>query len=73
MSSAVSSAVPAGAVAAAPGEVEEIELTSTRKTIARRLTEAWQAPVFQLTVSVDMTRALDLRERLVARLQEGET
>ena len=38
------------------GEVEEIELTSTRKTIARRLTEAWQAPVFQLTVSVDMTR-----------------
>ena len=30
----------------------------TRKTIARRLTEAWQAPVFQLTVSVDMTRAL---------------
>ena len=61
------------AVAAAAGEVEEIELTSTRKTIARRLTEAWQAPVFQLTVSVDMTRALELRERLVARLQEGET
>ena len=48
------------------GEVEEIELTSIRKTIARRLTEAWQAPVFQLTVSVDMTRALELRERLVA-------
>ena len=60
-------------VAAAAGEIEEIELTSTRKTIARRLTEAWQAPVFQLTVSVDMTRALELRERLVARLQEGET
>ncbi len=65
-------AAPAAAVAAA-GEVEEIELSSTRKTIARRLTEAWQAPVFQLTVSVDMTRALELRERLVARLQEGET
>ena len=61
------------AAAAAPaGEVEEIELTSTRKTIARRLTEAWQAPVFQLTVSVDMTRALELRERLVGRLREGE-
>ena len=56
-----------------PGEVEEIELTSTRKTIARRLTEAWQAPVFQLTVSVDMTRALELRERLVGRLREGDT
>jgi pyruvate dehydrogenase E2 component (dihydrolipoamide acetyltransferase) len=60
--------------AAAPteGDVEELELTSTRKTIARRLTEAWQAPVFQLTVSADMTRALELRERLVARLVEGE-
>ncbi len=66
-------AAPASAVAAPAGEVEEIELTSTRKTIARRLTEAWQAPVFQLTVSVDMTRSLELRERLVARLRDGET
>ncbi len=66
-------AAPAAAVAAAAGEVEEIQLTSTRKTIARRLTEAWQAPVFQLTLSVDMTRALELRERLVARLKDGET
>ena len=66
-------AAPAAAVAAPSGEVEEIELTSIRKTIARRLTEAWQAPVFQLTVSVDMTRSLELRERLVGRLREGET
>ena len=66
-------AAPGAAVAAAAGEVEEVELTSTRKTIARRLTEAWQAPVFQLTLSVDMTRALELRERLVARLKDGET
>jgi pyruvate dehydrogenase E2 component (dihydrolipoamide acetyltransferase) len=65
-------AAPAAALPAA-GEIEELELTSTRKTIARRLTEAWQAPVFQLTVSVDMTRANELRERLVARLAEGET
>ena len=70
---AAPAAAPAAALAPAAGEVEEIELTSTRKTIARRLTEAWQAPVFQLTLSVDMTRALELRERLVARLQEGET
>ena len=70
---AAPAAVPAGALAPAPGEVEELELSSTRKTIARRLTEAWQAPVFQLTLSVDMTRALELRERLVGRLQEGET
>lgn len=60
------------AALARSGEVEVVELTSTRKTIARRLTEAWQAPVFQLTTSVDMTRLLELRERLVARLQEGE-
>jgi pyruvate dehydrogenase E2 component (dihydrolipoamide acetyltransferase) len=39
------------------GEVERIPLSSTRRTIARRLTEAWTVPVFQLTVSADMTRA----------------
>ena len=69
-------AAPAVAATVSPassGEIEEIELTSTRKTIARRLTEAWQAPVFQLTVSVDMSRSLELRERLVARLRDGET
>jgi pyruvate dehydrogenase E2 component (dihydrolipoamide acetyltransferase) len=41
-------------------EVERLELTSIRRTIARRLTEAWQVPVFQLTVSADMTRAAEL-------------
>ncbi len=39
------------------GEVEQVPLTSIRRTIARRLTEAWQVPVFQLQVSADMTRA----------------
>ena len=58
----------AAAPAATPGEVERRELTSIRKTIARRLTEAWQIPVFQLQVSVDMTRA----NELVARLREHE-
>ena len=58
---------PKGAPAAAPsGEVESVPLTNIRKTIARRLTAAWQAPVFQLTVSADMTRANDL----VARARE---
>jgi pyruvate dehydrogenase E2 component (dihydrolipoyllysine-residue acetyltransferase) len=58
------SAVP---VAAAPvaGEVEIEQLSSMRKTIARRLTEAWQAPVFQLGITVDMARAQELRARLV--------
>ena len=40
------------------------QLTNVRKTIARRLTQAWQAPVFQLTVSADMTEALALVEKL---------
>jgi pyruvate dehydrogenase E2 component (dihydrolipoamide acetyltransferase) len=59
---------PAAAHAAgAPvGEIEEVPLTSIRRTIARRLTAAWQAPVFQLTVSADMTRA----NELVARARE---
>ena len=46
----------------ATGEVESVPLTNIRKTIARRLTAAWQAPVFQLTVSADMTRANELVE-----------
>ena len=50
------------------GEVERRELTSIRKTIARRLTEAWQIPVFQLQVSIDMTRT----DALVASLREHD-
>jgi pyruvate dehydrogenase E2 component (dihydrolipoamide acetyltransferase) len=57
----VSTPSQTAAPAAAPsGEIESVPLTSIRKTIARRLTAAWQAPVFQLTVSADMTRANDL-------------
>ena len=71
---------PAGAPSGAPGapaaapaeEVEVVQLTSIRKTIAKRLTEAWTAPVFQLGVSADMAEALALRERLVERLEEGD-
>ncbi len=60
---------PAAAPAAQPpGEVERRELTSVRKTIARRLTEAWQIPVFQLQVSIDMTRT----DALVASLREHD-
>ena len=53
-------------------EIEVVAMTPTRKTIARRLTEAWAAPVFELGVSIDMTEALHLREQLVARLAEGD-
>jgi pyruvate dehydrogenase E2 component (dihydrolipoamide acetyltransferase) len=64
---------PAAEVPPAPaGEVEVVQLTSVRKTIARRLSEAWTAPVFQLGVSADMTEVLALRESLVDRLAEGD-
>jgi pyruvate dehydrogenase E2 component (dihydrolipoamide acetyltransferase) len=53
----------AAAPEAPPGEVERVELTSVRRTIARRLTEAWAVPVFQLTVSADMTRANEVVRR----------
>jgi pyruvate dehydrogenase E2 component (dihydrolipoamide acetyltransferase) len=65
-------APPAAPAALPPGEVEVVPLTSIRKTIARRLTEAWAAPVFQLGVSADMTEVLALREQLVERLAEGD-
>jgi pyruvate dehydrogenase E2 component (dihydrolipoamide acetyltransferase) len=58
-------AAPAHAtVGAAPLEAEVVPLTSLRKTIARRLTEAWQAPAFQISMSADMTRAQELHDRL---------
>jgi pyruvate dehydrogenase E2 component (dihydrolipoamide acetyltransferase) len=46
------------------GEAERLELTSVRRTIARRLTEAWQVPVFQLQASADMSRVTGVVERL---------
>jgi pyruvate dehydrogenase E2 component (dihydrolipoyllysine-residue acetyltransferase) len=52
----------------ATGEIERVPLSSVRKTIARRLTEAWQIPVFQLQASADMTRV----NALVARLRERD-
>jgi pyruvate dehydrogenase E2 component (dihydrolipoamide acetyltransferase) len=58
-------AAPAYApAAAAPLEAEVVPLTSLRKTIARRLTEAWEAPAFQISMSADMTRAQELHDRL---------
>jgi pyruvate dehydrogenase E2 component (dihydrolipoamide acetyltransferase) len=61
----------APAPTAVPQEVEVEQLSSMRKTIARRLTEAWQAPVFQLGITVDMGRALDVRKRLVELNADG--
>ena len=64
---AAASPAPAPAYAtagAAPLEVEVVPLTSLRKTIARRLSEAWEAPAFQISMSADMTRAQELHARL---------
>jgi pyruvate dehydrogenase E2 component (dihydrolipoamide acetyltransferase) len=66
---AVAAPVAAPAVTVPAGEVERRDLTSVRKTIARRLTEAWQIPVFQLLTSADMTRVNELLERL--RSEDG--
>ncbi|HZQ64379.1 MAG TPA: dihydrolipoamide acetyltransferase family protein [Gaiellaceae bacterium] len=68
VSAAPAAPARAAAPAAAPAEAERIELTSVRRTIARRLTAAWQVPVFQLQASADMTRANDL----VAKLRERD-
>ncbi|MDP8911628.1 MAG: 2-oxo acid dehydrogenase subunit E2 [Actinomycetota bacterium] len=46
------------------------KLSSLRRTIARRMTEAWQAPAFQLRISADMTRSLALRRRLVDEMPD---
>ncbi len=73
--SAPSSAAAGAAAQPAPpvGEVEVVELTSTRRTIARRLTEAWEAPVFQLSVTADASELVGTRESLVALMREGDT
>jgi pyruvate dehydrogenase E2 component (dihydrolipoamide acetyltransferase) len=60
--------VPAAAAPVPTGEVERVRLSNVRKTIARRLTAAWQIPVFQLQASADMTRV----NALVARLRERD-
>ena len=64
---APSKAPPAAAPVAARGEVERVELTSLRKTIARRLTEAWTVPAFQISMSADMTKSQELRALLLER------
>ncbi len=64
-------AVSAPAVAAPTGEVEVVKLNQMRKTIARRMTEAWEAPAFQISMSADMTGSVRLREALLAQVKEG--
>ncbi len=62
-------------VGAGPGvgpEVEEVPVSQMRKSIAKRLVQSiGPVPTFYLTVDVDMTRMVEARERINARL-EGE-
>jgi pyruvate dehydrogenase E2 component (dihydrolipoamide acetyltransferase) len=71
---AAPAAAPAAGAPAAPppsGEVEVEQLSSVRRTIARRLTEAWQAPAFQISMSADMTRAKALHARHAEKAGDG--
>jgi pyruvate dehydrogenase E2 component (dihydrolipoamide acetyltransferase) len=61
----------APAPAAASGEVETVKLNQMRKTIARRMTAAWEAPAFQISMSADMSASIRLREALLERAEEG--
>jgi pyruvate dehydrogenase E2 component (dihydrolipoyllysine-residue acetyltransferase) len=62
---------PKAAPAAAPARgVERVELSTLRKTIATRLTEAWTVPAFQISMSADMTKSQELRALLVERHPE---
>jgi len=73
-SGALAVAAPAAPAPLPPGEgeVEVVELTSTRRTIARRLTEAWVAPVFQLSITADASELIATREQMVELMREAE-
>ncbi len=53
------------------GRVEVVKLNQMRKTIARRMTEAWEAPAFQISMSAEMSASIRLREALLERVEEG--
>ncbi|MCC6223617.1 MAG: 2-oxo acid dehydrogenase subunit E2 [Thermoleophilia bacterium] len=64
-------APPVPAAGPAPSGVDTVRLSSVRRTIARRLSEAWQAPHFAVSMTADMGRIVELREALVTRTPDG--
>ena len=64
---------PDGAPRPPAGEAEVVRLSSVRKTIARRLSEAWTAPVFQLGVRGRRTvlEVVDLSSPFVRAAKRG--
>ncbi len=68
---AAQSAAPQSVTPPPAGEYEEIPLTSMRKTIARRLSEAKQTiPHFYLTIDCELDKLLAMRKELNARSDE---
>ncbi|HEX4208227.1 MAG TPA: dihydrolipoamide acetyltransferase family protein [Ktedonobacteraceae bacterium] len=59
------------ATGAQPADSEVVKLTQMQKTVARRLTESKQTvPHFYVSTEIDMTAALELRQKLNAALSE---
>lgn len=61
---AAPAASPAAAVVDAVAQGEDVPLSNMRRTIARRLGEAWQAPAFMLTRDLDVGPLLAFRAQL---------
>lgn len=54
-------------------EYESVPISQMRKTIARRLADSkFTAPHFYLTIDIDMARAVEVRERLNAGVEERD-
>lgn len=63
--------MPSVAPAAEAPAVRTVEFTSMRKVIARRMSEAWTAPHFQVSLTADVGRMIELRQVLVEATPEG--
>lgn len=56
---------------ATPAPTERVPLTPMRRAIARRLTEAWEAPAFMLTRDLDVAALLELRAQVNGKLDSA--
>lgn len=59
------------AAAPAGSDAEEVPVTQMRKTIAKRLVQSiGPIPTFYLTIEVDMSRVMEIRQQVNARLEK---
>ena len=63
--------VPSAAPSAEAPAVRTVEFTRMRKVIAQRMSESWQAPHFQVSLTADVGRMIELRAGLVEETPEG--